>query len=228
VTGRGERRWRARAWRALTRRSRPSGGIEGYFERLAPTYDDWWTRTGRLAGPENLLPGWHEEVEALRNELSSLTPALTLDVACGTGFLTRSLPGTVVGIDASRAMIDIARRAAPHVIFVYGDALALPFPDRSFGRLFASHIYGHFNRRDRARFLAEARRVAGELVIVEAVREREAPDGSSQLRELPDGSRWRVFKQWFTTTRLVDELRPTDVLHRGSYFIAVRSASAGW
>ena len=59
---------------------RPPGTREGYFERLAPTYDDWWTRTGRMAGTEAIRPGWREEVDALRATIESLEPARTLDV----------------------------------------------------------------------------------------------------------------------------------------------------
>ncbi len=49
---------------------------------------------------------------------ASLPPARTLDVACGTGFLTRHLAGEVVGLDQSDAMIEIAREQAPNATFV--------------------------------------------------------------------------------------------------------------
>jgi len=212
--------------RRVIARIRPPGTREGYFERLAPTYDDWWTRTGRMAGTEGIRPGWREEVEILRATVEALEPAHTLDVGCGTGFLTRSLRGRVVGLDASATMLDLARRQAPEAIFVLGNALSLPFPDRSFDRLFASHIYGHFHRGERRRFLQEARRVAAELVIVDTAPMRGFPDGSVQLRGLADGSRWKVFKQPFTTARLLAELGHGEVLHESAYFVMVRSADA--
>jgi ubiquinone/menaquinone biosynthesis C-methylase UbiE len=214
---------RARA--AVLRRLRPPGAREGYFEALAPSYDDWWTRTGRMANTEQMRPGWSEEVAALTATIEAFEPARTLDVACGTGFLTRRLPGLVVGLDASEAMLEIAHQQAPEAIFVRGDALSLPFPDGSFGRCFASHIYGHLDRAERQRFRREARRVADELVILDTVGESQQ-EGSVQLRGLADGSRWQVFKQPFTPERLIDELESGEVLHHGAYFVMVRSAAS--
>jgi SAM-dependent methyltransferase len=179
-----------------------------------------------MAGTEGIRPGWRQEVDALSATIESLEPARTLDVGCGTGFLTRSLPGRVIGLDVSAAMLEIARRRAPHAIFVLGNALSLPFPDRSFERLFASHVYGHFHQGERRRFLQEARRVAEELVIVDTAPIQGFPDGSMQLRGLADGSRWKVFKQPFTTARLLAELGRGDVLHEGAYFVMVRSANS--
>lgn len=214
-----------RGARRAAGRLRPPGTREGYFERLAPTYDDWWTRTGRLAGTEDLRPGWKAEVDALRATIGALEPVRTLDVGCGTGFVTRWLPGLVVGLDPSIAMLDIARHQAPDAIFVVGDALSLPFPDSSFGRFFASGVYGHFDRSDRKQFLREARRVASELVIMDTAPMQGFPDGAVQLRGLGDGSRWKVFKQPFTAARLLDELGHGEVLLDGSYFAMVRSVN---
>lgn len=210
---------------AFLRRLSPAGDREGYFDALAPSYDDWWTRTGRMADTERLRPGWSDEVAALQATIEAFEPVRTLDVGCGTGFLTRRLPGPVVGLDSGEAMLEIARRQAPQATFVHGHALSLPFPDRSFGRLFASHIYGHLHRAERRRFLREARRVAEELVILDTAG-ADRPEGSVQLRGLADGSRWQVFKQPFTCERLIDELGAGEVLHRGAYFVMVRSAAS--
>jgi ubiquinone/menaquinone biosynthesis C-methylase UbiE len=46
-----------------------------------------------------------------------------------------------------------------------GDAFELPFEDRAFERVFSGHFYGDLEHNDGTRFLAEARRVAPELVI---------------------------------------------------------------
>src|SRR4029450_10428017 len=100
--------------------------------------------------------------------LAALRPARVLDVACGTGFLTRHLRGDVVGLDQSEAMLRIARKQAPNVSFVAGDALPLPFADESFERVVTAHFYGHLSDPDRVAFLAEARRVADELVVVDS------------------------------------------------------------
>ena len=83
-------------------------------------------------------------------------------------FLTRHLAGDVTGLDWSERMLSIARGAAPHASYVRGDALELPFPDSSFDRVFTGHFYGHLEEPERLRFLAEARRVAPELVVADA------------------------------------------------------------
>src|SRR5579885_1141704 len=133
--------------------------VKEYYDLRAPEYDDWWTAAARDRD------GWQDELEAALAQVAALPAAPTLDVACGTGFLTRHLPGEVVGLDQSASMLALARRRLPHATFVQGDALALPFPDRSFGRIFTSYFYCHLVAEERLRFLVEARRVADELVV---------------------------------------------------------------
>lgn len=58
-----------------------------------------------------------------------------LDIACGSGFaIARADRGgaTTAGIDASAALIDIARRRAPDSDLRAGDMFQLPWPDASF------------------------------------------------------------------------------------------------
>lgn len=78
-----------------------------YYDRRAREYDHVWLGTGLYAARNR--PDWHEEVERLASLLRALLPARTLDVACGTGFLTRFLPGEVTGLDQSEAMLALAR-----------------------------------------------------------------------------------------------------------------------
>src|SRR5262249_19032483 len=113
------------------------GAVRAYLPRArAAEYDDWWLGRGLFA--ERDRPGWDDEAARLVAALAALPPARTLDVACGTGFLTRHLPGEVVALDQSEAMAAIARRQAPEATVVVGDALALPFADGAFERVFAS------------------------------------------------------------------------------------------
>jgi ubiquinone/menaquinone biosynthesis C-methylase UbiE len=193
--------------------------VKEYYAARAPEYDDWYLGTGGFSTRER--PGWEEELASLFEALGRLPPVRTLDVACGTGFLTRHLPGELVGLDASGAMLSIAEDRAPWVDFVEGDALALPFPDNSFGRVFTAHFYGHLEGDDRARFLSEARRVAGELVVVDStVRDDVEPEGYEE-RILSDGSRWTVYKRYFTAEQLQEELGEGTALHAGRWFVAV-------
>lgn len=111
-----------------------------YYERRAGEYDDWYTGTGLFADRER--PGWDEEVKRLIGLTAGLPAARTLDVACGTGFLTRHLRGLVVGIDQSPAMVAVAQSRLPDGLALIGDALRLPFADGSFQRIFTGHFYG--------------------------------------------------------------------------------------
>jgi ubiquinone/menaquinone biosynthesis C-methylase UbiE len=195
--------------------------VKAYYDRRAPEYDEWYRGIGQYA--ERDRPGWHDEVDALAGALAALPSARTLDVACGTGFLTRHLPGEVVGLDQSESMLDEARRQAPNAEFIQGDALDLPFEDGSFGRVFTGHFYGHLERADRERFLTEARRLAPELVIVDSALREDVEPVERQERILNDGSRWEVYKRYFEPDALAEELGGGETLHAGRWFVAVRS-----
>jgi ubiquinone/menaquinone biosynthesis C-methylase UbiE len=156
--------------------------------------------------------------------VASLPPGRTLDVACGTGFLTRHLEGDVVALDQSAHMLDEAARQAPRAAVVQGDALELPFPDTSFDRVFTAHFYGHLENGTRQNFVEEAARVAAELVVVDSARASSETDEETQARVLNDGTRWSVYKRWFTGPALADELGGGDVLFDGHWFVAVRAA----
>lgn len=194
-----------------------------YYDRRAPEYDDWYLGTGLFADRERL--GFHDELDAVASVLGALRPGRALDVACGTGFLTRHLGGSVTGLDASARMLEIAAARVPGAAFVQGDALALPFPDDSFDRVVSGHFYGHLDASQRRTFLAESRRVAPELVLVDASRSHSEVDEEWSQRALRDGSRWEVYKRWFEPAALLDELAGSagDVLHAGHWFLVVRA-----
>lgn len=195
--------------------------MKAYYDARAPEYDDWWHGTGLFV--ERDRPGWEEEVEQLAEVVASLPPKRTLDVACGTGFLTRRLRGEVVGLDQSPRMLEEARRQAPRAQFVRGDALELPFPDASFERVFTAHFYGHLEPAERERFLGEARRVAPELVAVDSALREDNVAEEIQTRVLSDGSRWDVLKRCFTPQGLLAELGGGETLHAGRWFVVVRA-----
>jgi ubiquinone/menaquinone biosynthesis C-methylase UbiE len=194
--------------------------VKAYYDRRAPEYDDWWLGEGLFSDRER--PGWDEERERLASVVADLPPLRTLDVACGTGFLTRHLRGEVVGLDASERMLALARRKAPHAAFVQGDALALPFGDGAFDRVFTSYFYCHLEDEDRERFLAEARRVARELVVVASRRRGDDEPARWDDRVLKDGSRWTVFKRVFQGADLAHELGG-EIVFEGRWFLVVRA-----
>jgi demethylmenaquinone methyltransferase/2-methoxy-6-polyprenyl-1,4-benzoquinol methylase len=195
--------------------------VKAYYHARAGEYDDWWLGRGLFAERER--PGWDAELDELTAMLRRLPPVRTLDVACGTGFLTRNLPGSVTGLDQSDAMIEIARQQVPDAELVVGDALALPFADASFNRVFTSYFYCHLEQPERAGFLAEARRVAPELVVVGSRPGEGDPKERWEERVLDDGSRWQVYKRVFEPDELAAELGGGRVLHAGRWFVAVVS-----
>src|SRR2546423_13329830 len=101
--------------------------MRSYYQQRAPEYDDWWRGSGLCARRDR--PGWDGDVSALCAALEGLAPARTLDVACGTGFLTRHLPGELTGLDQSAAMLAVARERLSDARLVEGDALDPPFAD---------------------------------------------------------------------------------------------------
>lgn len=195
--------------------------MQAYYEARAAEYDDWWLGTGLFA--ERDRPGWAEERDDLIAAIAGLPPARTLDVACGTGFLTQHLPGEVTGLDQSAAMLEVASTRLPETAFVQSDALRLPFADGTFERVFTSHFYGHLEPEERGRFLAEALRVAPELVVVDSAIREDVESEERQERVLNDGTRWQVYKRYFEPDALAAELGGGETFHAGRWFVAVRS-----
>jgi demethylmenaquinone methyltransferase/2-methoxy-6-polyprenyl-1,4-benzoquinol methylase len=140
------------------------GDVSEMFDRLAERYDllndllsfgqdRYWRRA--VAGLVGAGPG--ERV---------------LDLAAGTGTSSRSFTragAQCVACDFSLGMLRVgARRPAPRVTFVAGDALALPFGDAEFDAVTISFGLRNVANPDRA--LAELLRVTrpgGRLVICE-------------------------------------------------------------
>jgi ubiquinone/menaquinone biosynthesis C-methylase UbiE len=198
-----------------------------YYDARAPEYDEWYAGEGRFADRDR--PGWDAEVEQLVALVAALPPARTLDVACGTGFLTRHLHGDLVaGLDQSPGMVAVAQdRLKPGGVALVGDALRLPFADGAFDRVLTAHFYGHLVPDEREAFLAEARRVAPELVVIDSAPRPGTPAEGVHERVLNDGSRHQVFKRFLTAAELLEELGEAggtgEALMDGRWFSAVRA-----
>jgi ubiquinone/menaquinone biosynthesis C-methylase UbiE len=197
--------------------------VKAYYDARAPEYDDWFHGVGRYA--DRVRPGWEQELAALAATLRGLPPARTLDVACGTGFLTRHLPGELTCLDQSARMLAIAAERVPHARMVESDAFPLPFADKEFQRLFTGHFYGHLEAAERMRFLDEARRVAAEIVVVDSSQAHSPVAAEWQPRFLNDGSAWEVYKRFFSGEGLAEELGGGEVLHEGMWFVVVRATA---
>ncbi|MGY4645660.1 methyltransferase domain-containing protein [Cellulomonas sp. URHB0016] len=130
------------------------------------------------ANPDVYTHGHHESVlrshrwRTAENSAGYLLPALVpgtrlLDVGCGPGSVTIDLaarlePGEVIGVDASEAVVEIARDAAKeagasNVTFEVADAYDLPFEDGTFDVVHAHQVLQHLT--DPIAALREMRRV---------------------------------------------------------------------
>jgi demethylmenaquinone methyltransferase/2-methoxy-6-polyprenyl-1,4-benzoquinol methylase len=137
------------------------------FDRIAPVYDGM-----NRAMTAGLDRRWRREAaEAVVRPGDNV-----LDSCCGTGDLAIAAAeagGKVTGIDFSKPMLERARRKAPELEWVEGDALALPFADGSFDA--ATVGFGVRNLSELDRGLREMRRVlcpGGRLAILEITRPR--------------------------------------------------------
>ena len=91
-----------------------------------------------------------------------------LDVASGPGYVAvqaAARGATVIGVDVSEAMIALARRLHPDLVFRRGDAEALAFEDAAFDAVVANFLLLHLGRPERAldelaRVLAPGGRIA--------------------------------------------------------------------
>ncbi|HYK52694.1 MAG TPA: bifunctional demethylmenaquinone methyltransferase/2-methoxy-6-polyprenyl-1,4-benzoquinol methylase UbiE [Candidatus Eremiobacteraceae bacterium] len=107
------------------------GGVREMFGRIAGRYD--LVNTVMTGGVDAI---WRRKAVAC---LSVSSDAHLIDLCCGTGALTRDLAkrasaGSVVGIDFTPQMLEIARAhtAEKNVEYREGDVLSLPFGDSSF------------------------------------------------------------------------------------------------
>jgi SAM-dependent methyltransferase len=191
--------------------------VKEYYDRRAPEYD---------ATSYELMREGEDAADLARLEafLADLPPARILDIACGTGWLTRLLRGDVVGLDQSDAMLRIAAERVPGARFVRATVPPLPFEDDAFDLAVAAHIYCHLEDEDvRREFVAEALRVAPELIVIAQSWRPGLQEETWEERSLGDGSHHRVFKRYFTAERLATELGGSIALETAS-FVAVSVA----
>jgi SAM-dependent methyltransferase len=100
-------------------------------------------------------------VDAARR-VSAHAPRRVLELAAGTGVLTRELAGAVpsaeiTATDLNRAMVDFGRRQVPGPVWQQADATSLPFADAEFDVIVCQ--FGVMFFPDKPAAFAEARRV---------------------------------------------------------------------
>ena len=143
--------------------------ISGMFDSIASKYDRM--NHGMSLGIDRIWR-WRFVRRLSRNLASGAT---VLDLACGTGDLTKALSNKgylVTGLDISAEMMAIGREKcrylSPKPSFVLGSAEQIPFPDASFDAV--TIAFGLRNFDLRAQCLSEIRRVlkpGGRLDVLE-------------------------------------------------------------
>jgi SAM-dependent methyltransferase len=106
--------------------------VKEYYARRAAEYD----ATSWEAFDE-------AERETVERFVASLPPGRILDIGCGTGFLTRFLRGSVVAVDQSAEVLELARARLPGAELVCAEVPPLPFGGCAFDLAFSSNVYSH-------------------------------------------------------------------------------------
>lgn len=121
-----------------------------YYDRIAQKYDDdrFGNSYGRYidAQEQQLLKRW--KVGADDGE--------TLEIACGTG---RLLDFATAGVDASREMLEIARKKHPGMRLEHALGNETPFVDGEFATIYSFHLMMHLDMDEINGILAEAHRL---------------------------------------------------------------------
>jgi ubiquinone/menaquinone biosynthesis C-methylase UbiE len=182
--------------------------------RFVPAiYERYWRPALARAVKGITGPGMAEEIRIARLLLGLSPGDAVLDVACGPGNFSREFAravgaeGLVVGIDASRTMLDrgladLERSGLDNLALVRGDATALPFRARSFDGVccFAAlHLFA-----DPFAALDEMRRVlkkGGRIAVMTSVRRQLTARPLKPLIEAASGMRL------FESQEVVDALQ---------------------
>ena len=181
----------------------------------------YWTGLGVTVEVEDIAA----EATQLERVLRELSAVRFVEVGAGPGTFTRYLSGSGIAIDQSRKALDVLRTEAPGVPVIQADATALPVGSHAVDRCFSAHLYGLLLPGERESFLAEAHRVASEVVILDAGRPQGVRAEEWQERTLPEGDHYRVFRRHFDADALAAEVGGV-VLFGGQFYVLVGTAAA--
>ncbi|MES2152836.1 MAG: class I SAM-dependent methyltransferase [Pseudomonadota bacterium] len=175
-----------------------------YYAKSASNHDRVYDRAER-----------QDDLAAMHGHLAeTLRGHTVLELACGTGFWTRTLAETaerVLATDINPEMIAMGMlRALPpeKVTFRVADAWNLPEDIGSFSAVFIGLWWSHVKREQQERFLAHLRaRLGKDLFVVllddcyvegvsDTVARTDMEGNTYQIRTAPDGERYEIPKTY--------------------------------
>ena len=210
--------------------------MQDYYAARAPEYDRIYLKPERQA-----------DLHEIRQWLPVLFRGKSiLEVACGTGYWTQYLApvaGRVLAIDASPETLQIARTrpGTGNVEFVVGDAYELAPTVPAFESAFAGFWFSHIPKTRIREFLEGLHAVlmpGAKVVFLDnrfvegsstPVSERDDEGNTYQMRQLDDGSRHRVLKNFPSRLEFGHSLEGigSDLrFHEWQYFWALEYAVA--
>jgi SAM-dependent methyltransferase len=144
----------------MTAATSPSGSAEVWGPRWGARADDW------AANEDLQVPTYAEAIRRVGLEAGQRV----LDVGCGSGVFLRLVAdrgARVVGLDASQALIELARTRVPETDLRVGEMESLPYEDDSFDLVAGFNSF--FFAADLVAALREAGRVAkpGAPVVIQ-------------------------------------------------------------
>ena len=178
--------------------------LVGYYTARVDEYEKVYEKPER----QNDLRQLHDIVQR------AFARRRVLDVACGTGYWTRTLAieaASVTGCDLSESVLNVAQRSQPAnapATFVLGDAFTLEAIPGEFDAAFVGFWWSHVKRADVARFLdvLHRRLLASSRVMIVDNRyvagsnwpiTRTDDDGNTyQRRRLDSGAEHEVLKNF--------------------------------
>ena len=192
-----------------------------FYRARAPEYDEWWQRQGRYQRGKDAEAEWHRQVAVIDSALTAFNATgNVLEMAGGTGWWTQRLERTAENltvVDASPEVLALNRARVRRKDVSYEVADLFEWrPDRSYDVVFFSFWLSHVPRSRFGDFWSLVRSCLAPGGRVFLIDNRDDPVPQSgirdpyvvqygpdvHLRQLNDGSRYRVVKVMYEPVEL--------------------------
>lgn len=187
-------------------------------------------------------PERKDDLQAMHGHVANALRGHTvLELACGTGFWTRTIAEVadkVVATDINPEMIAMARlRALPadKVELRVADAYDLPADIGDFTAVFIGFWWSHVKREEQEKFLAQLKAAIGKDILVvllddvyvegssETVARTDLEGNTYQIRVAPDGERYEIPKTYPSDSalrkKLASSVREIKIVRLAYYWL---------